>query len=73
MIYSKSIEESNSSEQHDLENLENEQIIAGNCAMLVESKPWTRSWFTQGHKKEHLNRVWEKYFTEHSADTELIN
>ena len=39
MIYSKSIEESNSSEQHDLENLENEQIIAGNCAMLVESKP----------------------------------
>ena len=64
-IYSKSKEErSESSESHNLESLsaETEKIIAGNCVMLMESKPWTTYWFSQGQKKEHLNRMREIQF-----------
>ena len=38
---------------------ETEQIIAGNCVMLKESKPWTIYWFSQSQKKEHLHRMRE--------------
>ena len=51
---------------------ETEQIIAGNCVMLIESKPWTIYWFSQGQKKKHLNRMWEIQFRETSPDTEQI-
>ena len=51
---------------------ETEPIIAGNCTMLIESKPWTIYWFSQGRKKEHLNRMREIHFREASADTERI-
>ena len=40
--------------------------------MLMESKPWTIYWFSQGQKKEHLNRMREIQFRETSADTERI-
>ena len=30
----------------------------------MESKPWTIYWFSQGQKKEHLNRMWEIQFRE---------
>ena len=40
--------------------------------MLMESKPWTIYWFSQGEKKEHLNRMREIEFRETSADTERI-
>ena len=75
MIYSKSKEErSKPSEQHDLvePSAEIEQIIAGNCVMLVESNPWTMYCFSQGQKKEHLSRMREMQFRETSADTERI-
>ena len=49
-----------------------EQIIAGNYAMLMESKLWTIYWFSQGQKKDHLNRMREIKFRETSADTERI-
>ena len=32
--------------------------------MLMESKPWTIYWFSQGQKKEHLNRMQEMKFIE---------
>ena len=38
----------------------------------MESKPWTIYWFSQGQKKEHLNRMREIQFRETSADTERI-
>ena len=38
--------------------------------MLMESKPWTIYWFSQGQKKEHLNRMREIQFRKTSADTE---
>ena len=50
IIHSKSKEEtSRSNAEHDWGSLmlklsESEQIIAGNCAMLMESKPWTIYW-----------------------------
>ena len=44
----------------------------GNCVMLMESKPWTIYWFSQGQKKEHLNRMRGIQFRETSADTERI-
>ena len=75
MIYLKSKEEtSKSGQQHNLRepSTETEQIIAGNCAMLMESKPWTIYWFSQRQKKEHLNRMREIQFRETSADTEQI-
>ena len=40
--------------------------------MLMESKPWTMYWFSQGQKKEHLNRMREIEFMETSADAERI-
>ena len=40
--------------------------------MLMESKPWTIYWFSQGQKKEHLNRMREIEFMETSADAEQI-
>ena len=40
--------------------------------MLMESKPWTIYWFSQGQKKEHLNQMREIQFRETSADTERI-
>ena len=49
-----------------------EQIIAGNYAMLMESKLWTIYWFSQGQKNDHLNRMREIKFRETSADTERI-
>ena len=42
----------------------------GNCAMLMESKPWTIYWSFQGQKKEHVNEMWEIQLKETSADTE---
>ena len=50
IIHSKSKEEtSRSNAEHDWGSLmlklsKSEQIIAGNCAMLMESKPWTIYW-----------------------------
>ena len=44
----------------------------GNCLMVMESKPWTMYWFSQGQKKEHLNQMREIQFRETSADTERI-
>ena len=38
----------------------------------MESKPSTIYWFSQGQKKEHLNRMREIQFRETSADTERI-
>ena len=38
----------------------------------MEPKPWTIYWFSQGQKKEHLNRMREIKFRETSADTERI-
>ena len=49
-----------------------EQTIAGNCAMLMESMPWTIYWFSQIQKKEHLTQMREIQFRECSADTEWI-
>ena len=46
--------------------------MAGICAMLMESKPWTIYWFSQDQKKEYLNRMREIQFKETSADTEPI-
>ena len=51
---------------------ETEQIIARNCAVLMESKPWTIYWFSQGQKKEHVNWMREIQFRDTSADTERI-
>ena len=51
---------------------ETEQIIAGNCAMLMESKSRTLYWFYQGQKKKNLNQMREMQFRETSADTERI-
>ena len=51
---------------------ETEQIIAGNCVMLMESKPRTIYWFSLSQKKKHLNRIREIQFRETSADTERI-
>ena len=51
---------------------ETEKIIAGNGVMLMESKPWTIYWFSQGQKKEHLNRMREIQFRETSTNTERI-
>ena len=38
----------------------------------MESKPWNIYWFSQGQKKEHLNRMQEIQFWETSPDTERI-
>ena len=38
----------------------------------MESKPSTIYWFSQGQKKEHLNRMREIQFRKTSADTERI-
>ena len=48
------------------------QTLAGNCAMLMESEPWTIYWFSQGQNKKHLNRMREIQFRETSAGTEQI-
>ena len=40
--------------------------------MLMESKPWTIYWFSQGQKKQYLNQMREIQFRETSADTERI-
>ena len=50
---------------------ETEQLIAGSCAVLMESKLWTIYWFSEGHK-ECLNRTREIQFRETSADTERM-
>ena len=52
--------------------MKTEQIIAGNWAVLMEYKRWIIYWFSQGQKKEHLNRVREIQYKELSADTERI-
>ena len=44
----------------------------GNCVMLMESKPWTIYWFSQGQKKEELNRLREIQFRKTSANIEQI-
>ena len=66
MVYSKSKEVTKSSKQHE-PSAETKQIIARNCAILMESKPWNIYWFSQGQKKEHLNRMQEIQFRETSA------
>ena len=56
MIYSRSKEEtSKSSEQHYIwePSANTEQIIAGNCAVLMKSQPWKINRIIQGQKKEH--------------------
>ena len=63
-------ERSKLSEQHDLGSLL--QIIAGNCVMLMKSKPWTIYWFSQGKKKKQLNRILQIQLREASAATEGI-
>ena len=68
MIYSKSKEEK--STRFWEPSAEAEQIIAGNCVMLMEPKPWTIYWLSQGQKKEHVNRLREIKFRETSAGTE---
>ena len=63
-------ERSKLSEQHDLGSLL--QIIAGNCVMLMKSKPWTIYSFSQGKKKKQLNRILQIQLREASAATEEI-
>ena len=63
-------ERSKLSEQHDLGSLL--QIIAGNCVMLMKSKPWTIYSFSQGKKKKQLNRILQIQLREASAATEGI-
>ena len=56
MINSRSKEEtSKSSEQHYIwePSANTEQIIAGNCAVLMKSQPWKINRIIQGQKKEH--------------------
>ena len=74
MIYSKSKEErSKSSEQHDLGRpLLKLSKSKRESVMLMESKPWTIYWSSQGQKKEHLNRMREIQLRETSADTERV-
>ena len=38
----------------------------------MESKPWNIYWFSQGQKKEQLNRMREIQFRETSVDIERI-
>ena len=38
----------------------------------MESKPWNIYWFSQGQKKEQLNRMQEIQFRETSVDIERI-
>ena len=40
--------------------------------MLMESKAWNIYWFSQGQKKERLNRMREILFRETSAGTARI-
>ena len=54
------------------DSAEIEQTITGNYPMLMESKPETIHWFTQGQKKKHLSRMQEIQFREPFADTECI-
>ena len=51
---------------------ETEQMIEGNCVMMMESKPSTIYWFSHGQKKETLNQMREIKFRETSVDTERI-
>ena len=56
MIHSKTKEQSSkSSEQLRESFVATEKIIAGHCVMLMESKPWTIYWISQGGEKKHLN------------------
>ena len=71
MISSKSKEErSKSSEQHDLRSLLLK--LSKSYLMVMESKSWTKYWFSQGQRKEHLHGMREIQFREASADTERI-
>ena len=47
-------------------------MIEGNCVMLMKSKSSTIYWFSQGQKKEHLNRMREIKFRGTSAAAERI-
>ena len=71
MIYPKSKEQSSeSSEQHDLRSLLLK--LSKSYLMVMESKSWTKYWFSQGQRKEHLHGMREIQFREASADTERI-
>ena len=50
-----------------------EQIIAGNCVKLMESKPWTIYWFTRWEERTpKLSGRNTIHFREPSADIEQI-
>ena len=52
---------------------ETDQIMVGICVMLMESKPWIIHWFSQGQKKEHLNRMREIQLRETSTERVKYN
>ena len=72
MIYSKSKEErSKLSEEHDLERAFRSNW-ANHSGKLCNANGRNHYWFSQGQKKEYLNRMRETQFRDTSADTEWI-